>query len=286
MKTHIGRRRLPILLTLAAVLALFAPVTADAQDTTAPTVQSATVDGATLTLTFSEALKTTSVPSVTRFDVSGFDRTTALTAAALKSGDATKVELTLFPAVANDDTGLRVSYTQGNDANPLQDAAGNLVADFSGEQVTNLKVGPIISIFGPAGPLTEGTAASFTVAAIAGRLGDAATLSSDLTVNLSVSEAAGSDFVAAGDEGTKTVVIAAGQNQVTYAVDTVDDGTDEPNGTVTVRVKAGTGYEVGSTNLVSVDVNDDDASGPAVQGAEVDGSTLTLKWRRYISRAP
>ncbi len=132
-------------------------------DTTAPTLQSATVDGSTLTLTFNEALKATSIPGLSRFDVTGLDRTTAIGGVAFKSGDATKVELTLFPAVANDDTGLQVSYAKGSDANPLQDAAGNLVANFA-EPVTNLNVGPIISI-GGGQPVTEGTAASFTVRA-------------------------------------------------------------------------------------------------------------------------
>ncbi len=47
-------------------------------------------------------------------------------------------------------------------------------------------------------------------------------------VTLTASEEAGSDFVAAGDEGWKTVTIAAGSAKATLTVATVDDSADEP----------------------------------------------------------
>ena len=50
--------------------------------------------------------------------------------------------------------------------------------------------------------------------------------SADLTVKLTVSEAAGTDFVASGDEGEKTVTITGGSASATYSVDTVADTTD------------------------------------------------------------
>ena len=64
-------------------------------DTTAPTVQSAAVDGATLTLTFNEALKTTSEPDAPdkdSFEVDGTASSTSVTAVGFKSGDAKSVE--------------------------------------------------------------------------------------------------------------------------------------------------------------------------------------------------
>ena len=109
---------------------------------------------------------------------------------------------------------------------------------------------PVVTIAAGTSPVTEGTAASFTVTATPAP-------ASNLTVNLSVAEAAGSDFVASGNEGTKTVMIPA-SGSVTYTVATVDDDTDEPNGSVTITVENGTGYTVGSSASAIVMVNDDD----------------------------
>ena len=81
------------------------------------------MNGPTLTLTFSEVLDTSASPSASVFSVGGTDATTSVTAAGFKSGDATKVELTLSPAVSHGDADITVSYTKGT--NPLQDGAGN-----------------------------------------------------------------------------------------------------------------------------------------------------------------
>ena len=110
---------------------------------------------------------------------------------------------------------------------------------------------PAITIAAGTSPVTEGTAAEFTVTA------DPAP-SADLTVNLTVSEAAGSDFVAAADEGSKTVTITANSTAATLSVPTTADTTDEPDGDVSVTVETGTGYTVGTTGSASVTVNDDD----------------------------
>ena len=118
--------------------------------------------------------------------------------------------------------------------------------------------GPTITIAAGTSPVTEGTAASFTVTA-------STAPAADLTVSLSVSEAAGSDFVASGDEGSATVTITSGSTSASFSVATVADSVDEPDGSVTVTVSTGTGYTVGSTSSASVTVNDDDAaSGPTI----------------------
>ena len=141
--------------------------TKDAADTTVPVLQSATVDGATLTLTYNEALKATNAPDKSRFTVAGTASATTVTAVGFKSGDAKSVELTLSPAVTAGDSGITVSYTQGNDANPLQDAAGNAAGNFSGQQVTNntRRAPPTGGGGGGATPL-EDTAPSFGAAAV------------------------------------------------------------------------------------------------------------------------
>ena len=119
---------------------------------------------------------------------------------------------------------------------------------------------PMVTIAAGTSPVTEGTAASFTVTATPAP-------ASNLDVNLSVAEAAGSDFVASGNEGMKTVMIPA-SGSVTYTVATVNDDTDEPNGSVTVTVTNGNGYTVGSTASATVMVNDDDEEEETLLGAE------------------
>ena len=109
---------------------------------------------------------------------------------------------------------------------------------------------PAVTITGGAA-VTEGNAASFTVTA-------SSAPTANLTVNLSVADVTGSDFVAAANEGNKSVIITAGQTTATYTVDTVDDGVNEASGAVTVTVETGTGYSVGTPSSAGVTVNDDD----------------------------
>ena len=114
---------------------------------------------------------------------------------------------------------------------------------------------PEISIAAGAG-ITEGGDAVFTVTA--DRAPDA-----NLSVALTVSEAAGSDFVAAADEGARTVTIPAGETAGTLTVRTEDDRADEPDGSVTATLAAGSGYTVASSpkDAASVAVADNDAAG-------------------------
>ena len=104
----------------------------------------------------------------------------------------------------------------------------------------------------------EGTAASFTVT-----LSEAAP-ADGLTLAYTVSEDGA--FVAASDEGAKTLSIAEGATSATLSVATADDDGDEADGKVTVTLDAGTGYEVGDPASASVTVRDGDEPG-AVQSA-------------------
>ena len=115
----------------------------------APAVSGASVDGTTLTLTFSEALDTSAAPAASAFSVSGSDNDVNVTAVAFKSGDATMVVLTLNPAVAPGDSGVTVDYTKPA-ANPLKDDAGNEVESFSGQAVSNDTSVPVtVTVAGP-----------------------------------------------------------------------------------------------------------------------------------------
>ncbi len=114
---------------------------------------------------------------------------------------------------------------------------------------------PVVSISGGS-PVTEGTAANFTVSA-------SPAPTSNLTVNLTVEDAPGADFVASSNQGSgKTVIINANTSSKTYTVQTNPDNNDEPSGPVTVTVNDGTGYTVGSTKTASVTVNDNDPTPP------------------------
>ena len=99
-------------------------------DTTAPTFSRATVDGTTITVTFSENLDPDVTPAGSAFSVSG-GRTGRGTAAI--SGIRAKV--TLDSAVSQGET-VTVNYVQPT-SNPLRDVAGNEVASFADQPVTN-----------------------------------------------------------------------------------------------------------------------------------------------------
>ena len=124
---------------------------------------------------------------------------------------------------------------------------------------------PVVSVAAGAG-ITEGGDAVFTVTA------DRA-VAANLAVTLTVSEAAGSDFVAAAAETAHTVTLEAGKRTATLTVATDDDTVDEPDGSVTATLSAGTGYTVAaSSNAASVAVSDNDAA-PAVASLSIDDAT-------------
>ena len=101
-------------------------------DDTAPALSSASVNGATLTLTYGEALDPNSRPAASDFTVSGGNSARTVSNVGV-SGQA--VTLTLDPAVEHGETGIRVSYRPGTD--PIQDAAGNDAVGLSNQPVTN-----------------------------------------------------------------------------------------------------------------------------------------------------
>ena len=105
------------------------------RETTAPTVSSATVDGATLTLTFSEGLTETPLPAVTTFTVNVGQNGRSVNAVAI-SGSA--VTLTLASAVTSADA-VTISYAVPSDAAAarLKDLSDNSAASFSGQAVAN-----------------------------------------------------------------------------------------------------------------------------------------------------
>lgn len=100
-------------------------------DTTPPALQTAAVNAAALTLTYSEALDAASMPATGDFDVRVNGVARGVNAVGISG---TTVALTLAGPVVAGET-VTVSYTPG--ANPVRDAAGNTAAALTAQSVTN-----------------------------------------------------------------------------------------------------------------------------------------------------
>ena len=105
-------------------------------DNDAPSLSSASVDGVTLTLTFNEALDTSSPPASSAFAVLVGGTARGVSAVSVSRSTVT---LTLALAVEAGET-VTVGYTvlTGANTSPLQDRAGNPAAGFSAQAVTNV----------------------------------------------------------------------------------------------------------------------------------------------------
>ena len=110
-------------------------VTATPRETTPPAPSAVSVNGATLTVTFDEALAEVQAPASTAFAVTVAGNSRGVSAVAV-SGSA--VTLTLVTAVSEGDA-VTVDYTAptGESAARLQDLAGNAAASFSGLDAGN-----------------------------------------------------------------------------------------------------------------------------------------------------
>ena len=114
--------------------------------------------------------------------------------------------------------------------------------------VSNDGTAPVPEIGISAGSgVTEGESAVFTLTAVPDP-------SSDITVNVSVAQ--DGDFGV--QIGNRTVQLTPSSNSATLTVSTADDGVDEPDGSITVTVKTGSGYTVAPSAEATVNVEDDD----------------------------
>ncbi len=110
---------------------------------------------------------------------------------------------------------------------------------------------PEVTISAGTTPVTEGTAATFTIAVSPAQ-------TTALAVNVKVTE---TEDVISGTPAS-TVTINANATTATLTVATDDDDADESNSVVTAEVETGTGYTVGSSSSASVTVEDDDNPPP------------------------
>ena len=108
-------------------------------------------NGLTLTLTFNEALKESSVPENSAFTVKttpagGSEGTVALAASNAVSISGDTLTLKLATPIAHNDTAATVSYAKPGTGAVIEDANGNDAADFTDRAVTNNSTVPRVSI--------------------------------------------------------------------------------------------------------------------------------------------
>ena len=124
-------------------------------DSTPPTMATPTpvvaAGGVTLTLTFSEPLKEASVPAATAFTVKATPAGGSETPAPLADMDpvtvsSSTVTLKLAAPIAHNDTAVKVSYAKPTSGSVIEDAAGNDLATFRDQAVTNNSIAPRVSI--------------------------------------------------------------------------------------------------------------------------------------------
>ena len=140
---------------------------------------------------------------------------------------------------------MMAAYSPGR-WQPVVDALDCLEAAAAQQPETPAAV-PEITVSG-GGAITEGGNALFTVTATPAP-------SSPLAVTLTVGQSG--DYAASGETGTRQVTVPTG-GSAAIEVATADDAVDEPDGSVSATVEAGTGYTVGGAGTASVAVADDD----------------------------
>ena len=262
----------------------FDPVTNLTPDTAAPQFQSATVNGTALSVTFDEALDTTSAPAGSAFMVtatpsSGAARTINGTSAAVSISGAV-VTVTLASAVAHGET-VALAYTKPG-TNPLRDTATtpNAVATFSGKTVTNQT------------NETDGTPPTFQSATVNGTalvitfnelLAAAASLAnSAFTVKKTAS---GGSEQAVGLSGSPSISGATVTLTLTAAVVSADTGIKvsyaKPTAGTDNKLQDGSGNEVATFTDEWV-TNELDMTAPTAVSATVNGDTVTITFNEEV----
>ncbi|MYK85526.1 MAG: hypothetical protein F4025_03735, partial [Synechococcus sp. SB0669_bin_7] len=108
---------------------------------------------------------------------------------------------------------------------------------------------------------TEGAPLAFTLAALRAPV-------PQMSVTLSVTQVG--DYIGPAELGRRTVTVPT-SGSVTVSIPTVDDIVGEPDGTVTVTLKAGSGYTLSAPSSLTADVVDNDTPGVTIR--ETDKST-------------
>ena len=249
-------------------------------DATAPKLSTTTnpsVAGKTLTLTFDEALDTTKVPDKSAFTLTARGGPT-VSSVAVSGSTATLTLSQPVPAPRNDKEKATLDYTAPA-SNALQDAVGNKVASFSGQDVAidTSAVVPTVTISPADGSRSNasGVTLTFSEAVYSDRANTAFDATSAATlVKLKQTDSNGTaiNFTAA--------VTTTGTNA--NKVVTITPSSTWPDGYVYVEV-GGAFYDVdgnaGRSKSASFRV---DTVAPTLDSASVNGSTLTATFSEAL----
>ena len=249
------------------------PPAVDPSDTTAPSLASATVDGADLVLTYSEALDAGSEPAVSAFSVSVTDSVTSTTSTpAVSTVEVTgaDVVLTLGAAVRFGDT-VTVSYTVPDEANGeavIEDLAGLNAAALASQSVTNATAEAADATLSALGLTVGADAVSLTPAF------DAAESTYSASV---VNEVTSVTVTAAATDSRASVALPTDDDTVTGGVQVdLDVGAN----TVTVTVTAEDGSTTGAYTVTVSRADETDP--PQLTSATVDGAELVLTYSETL----
>ena len=238
----------------AATFTADQPVTNELADQVPPTLSSGqddhlvAADGVTLTLTFNEALKTSSVLDKSAFTVKttpagGSEETVALAATSPVSISGDTLTLKLATPIAHNDTGATVTYAKPGTGAVIEDANGNDAADFTDQPMENISGVVRVSIERVYADASPGIAhAEF-------RVTRSYTSGNALAVNIEITQA---DTYLTST--TDTITIPGGQTTMTKEFPSYYEG--NTSGDLTATVAEGTGYvpAVAPNNAATVDM--------------------------------
>ena len=193
-------------------------------DRTAPTVSSAKVAGTRMTVNMNEALVSSSLPAASRFVLSVSSGTAPTVSSYTLSSSGTRLDFILSAAITKTQTTVTLAYTAptGENAKPLKDAAGNLVANISSQTVTNgTDTAPTIT-FSPANGTTiinngSDVVITFSTTVYSDHLQTAFTdTTAAALVDLKQTNSSGNDITHTAKvttSGGKTVITLSGANE-------------------------------------------------------------------------
>ena len=204
---------------------------------------------ATFTLTASPAPATSlsvSVAVTQRGDFAASQQTGTRTVTIPSSGSATLTVATVNDATDEPNGSIGAALQSGSNYNVGGASSASVaVADNDAPAV----IRPTVTITA-GNSITEGQFATFTLTA-------SPAPATSLSVSVAVTQRG--DFAASQQTGTRTVTIPS-SGSATLTVATVNDATDEPNGSIGAALQSGSNYNVGGASSASVAVADNDAA--------------------------
>ena len=240
-------------------------VTNELADQVPPTLSSGqdhhivAADGVTLTLTFSEPLKTSSVPAASAFTVKatpagGSEETVALAASNAVSISGDTLTLKLATPIAHNDTSVKVTYEKPGTGAVIEDANGNDAASFTDQPVENFSGVPRVSIEAVHADASPGIAhAEF-------RVTSSSSTTHALAVNIEITQ---DDTYLTST--TDTIAIPGGQTTMTKEFPSYYEGNTSGDLTATVVGASGYAPAIAPNNAATVEMK-----------APSSGRTLTI----------